>query len=178
MGWPGNTWVKRQLKISQPLVLLNNGGAGESPALVLPTWTVMTPDSRLRTKVTLLFSATPPYTLPEDLTGLGATLWLYESEQDYGGGNAGLVPSVALDGSTLLVPIAIPKSVGLAGYSREFVTAGDAIQGQIKIATPAGFIGKIVLQARWQPDGQRLPADEWEEIETLCSMVGSQVTGP
>ena len=95
-------------------------------------------------------------------------------EQDYSGSGGVLTPSVAIEG-TSTAPTSLPKNPGLSGYSKEFVTAGDAIQGLLTLASGFGTGGSVVLQARWQPDGQRLPADEWDEVSRLCSLQGSQV---
>jgi hypothetical protein len=175
MAWGGNPNSRRQLLIAPPAVLLNSSGSSEASVPELSPFRVMVPDSRLRTKVAIIFSPTPPYPDPFDITGLGATLHLYDSEQDYGGASAALLPAVDLVGTTA-APVAIPRSAGLLAWSKEFVTAGDAITGNLQLANITGFVGRVVIQARWQPDGQRIPDDEWSEIERLCSLVVSQAS--
>lgn len=178
MGWSGAP-SKRQIFIPPPATLLFIPPDFEAEDdIQLPEFRVMTPDSRLRTKVTLLFSfpQDPDLVPPIDLTGAAATLYLYELEQDYGGSSAQLIPSVALEG-TFAAPTPIPKFPFLDGYSKEFVTAGDAIGGLFSVSNPSALSGfMVMLQARWQPDGQRLPDDEWDEIKHLCALNASPVT--
>jgi hypothetical protein len=142
-------------------------------------WRTMTPDSRLRCKVTLLFSPIGGTPIPIDLTAFGATLYLYEEENDYTGPSGSMIPSVALEG-TASAPTALPKNPLLWGYSKEFVTAGDAIHGVLTL-NPTGSVthGQWVAQARWQPDGQRLPDAEWDEVKRFCNMMvaGGNQTG-
>lgn len=171
MGRPTPANSRRQIFYSDPVVLAD--------VQVLPeaTWNfdpflVMTPDSRLRAKVTVLWSPYPDF-VGVDLTTAGNTIYLEEVEQDYGGPFAGLIPCTAIEG-TSTAPTAITQG-DLSGYSREFVTAGDAIRGFVQLGVVVPWNGQIVLQARWQPDGQRLPADEWEEITRFCSIVAAQV---
>lgn len=170
MGWGGPVPGSRQIFIaSQVLCNFTKGGAAEGP-VTLPPFLVMTPDSRLRTKVTILFSGNG-ITWPATL----GTLALFEMEQDYGGSSATLIQSVAVDPPAPGGTITLPLAPTLLGYSREFVTAGDAIQGNLVIGAGTGNGGKVIVQARWQPDGQRLPRDEWEEVMGLCSLNVPQV---
>lgn len=170
MSWGGRVPGCRQIYIAaQVLANFVNGGASEGPFTV-PSFLVMTPDSRLRTKVTILFSGNG-IVWPAAL----GTLSLIEMEQDYAGGSGTLIQSVAVDPPAPGGTIALPLAPTLLGYSREFVTAGDAIQGNLVVGPGIGNGGKVVVQARWQPDGQRLPADEWDELVTFCSIQVPQV---
>lgn len=170
MAWGGPVPGSRQIYVAASS-LLDIGGSTEAPFTV-PNFMVMTPDSRLRTKVTILFvgSAAAMAALPSPF----ATLALVEMEQDIGGPSGQLQPSVAVDPPTPGGTINLPLAPGLVGYSREFVTAGDAIRGSLVVASGVGPI-QVIISARWQPDGQRLPADEWDEVIRLCSIVAPQV---
>jgi hypothetical protein len=174
MAYGGASTI-RQIKVADPVTILNVTGATEGGGGSLPPFRVVVPDSRLRTKVTVLFSPKPPYPEPFDLTSLGATLYLADMEQDYGGDSAALLPAVALVG-TRAAPVAIPLVADLLAWSKEFVTAGDCIQGWLALNNTTGFNGKLVLQARWQPDGQRIPDVEWDEIKRLCQITAAQMT--
>jgi hypothetical protein len=166
MAWAGDPF--RQIFIPPPLTLCTFTGGGVEAPVALPPFLVMTPDSRLRTKVTLLFSGLTSVPAP-----LGS-LYLAEVEQDFGGPSAQLLDSVAIEG-TAAAPTSLPKNPTLLGYSKEFVTAGDAIRGYLTVGSGING-GSIVLQARWQPDGQRFPPEEWDEVKRLCSLVASTVS--
>jgi hypothetical protein len=168
VAWGGRVPGYRQIYVQgATLATFRTGTEGN---FTLPDFKVMTPDSRLRVKVTILFTG-DGIIFPTPL----ATLALVELEQDYTGSSGTLVESVAVDPPAPGGTISLPLAPGLLGYSREFVTAGDAIQGSIVLAPGFGAGGEVVIQARWQPDGQRLPAEEWDEIVTFCSLVVPQV---
>jgi hypothetical protein len=167
VAWGGPVPGSRQIFLASS-ALLDISGTTEEPFTV-DNFKVMTPDSRLRTKVTILFVGPGAFTLPSPF----ATLALIELEQDIGGPSGQLQPSVAIDPPAPGGTINLPLAPGLVGYSREFVTAGDAIQGTLVVAAGVGPI-QVVISARWQPDGQRLPADEWDEVIRLCSIVAPQ----
>jgi hypothetical protein len=124
---------------------------------------VRNPDSRIRLKLTIYFApSTPQDPQTVDITG-NATLWIYAADQSRLGGHSGDIPITDLDGSTRDAPIAIPVSAGLLGYSREFVTAGDYVKAQLA-ASPPGIPGDWNVQIQAQPDGQRLPDEEWNDV--------------
>jgi hypothetical protein len=134
------------------------------------------PDSRLRVKISLLF-VFKAGTMPEapssvSLAAGAATLWLYEADQEDAGATGNTIPCTNVEGSSA-VPTPIPTpgtgstAVGLAGYSREFITAGDYIEGVFSTGYN-GFLGTWVLQLRYQPDtGQRFNDIEWAQIKGL-----------
>lgn len=169
MAWGGRVPGSRQI-YKQAAVFVNFRFGTESP-FVLPSILAMTPDSRLRFKLTILFTGTGVI-FPAPL----GTLSVVEMEQDDAGGSAILLPAVAVDPVAPGGTISLPLAPQLQGYSREFVTAGDAIQANLTLAAGFGAGGQVVVQGRWQPDGQRLPADEWDEVVTLCSLVVPQVS--
>jgi len=119
---------------------------------------VTNPDSRCRLRVSIMakfawFSA-------------GATLWLAGAEFDQGGPSGTLEPHTNLEG-TQAVPVPIPATAGLLGYSREFETSADAIYGEITLPESGSGPGATVyVTARIQPSGQRLPWPEWEEVRS------------
>lgn len=174
MPWPGNPDTRRQYFQPQGVLLAALTGANPEGPITIPRFLVMTPDSRLRVKIAIILSLAQGTALPFDSSALGAFLYLAEMEQDWTGASAQLLPCVAIEG-TQTAPTALPKDPDLLLYSKEFVTAGDAIAGYMTIQPEEGPIGSLVLQARWQPDGQRLPDDEWDEIRRLCSIVSDKV---
>jgi hypothetical protein len=168
---------KRQIWTPPGVQLINIEGADEESFTI--EWRTMTPDSRLRTKVTLLFSPVGGTPIPVDITPMSPTLYLYEEENDYTGPSGSMIPSVALEGNAG-APTSLPKQPLLWGYSKEFVTAGDAIHGVLTVSPASGTpLGQWVAQARWQPDGQRLPDEEWDEVKRFCNMmvIGGNQTG-
>lgn len=133
------------------------------------------PDSRLRLKATLLFAPEGthnPYTL--DITGSGF-LWPYAADQTRLGGSTRLAPVTDLEEVagvpvTRDAPLALPLSAGLLGYSREFVTAADFVVFLANIQPNGDCAGEWTVLGQWQPDGQRLPDDEWDEIRAQCDI--------
>jgi hypothetical protein len=142
------------------------------------TWRVPMPDSRVRCKVSVLFSPTPGTTnaaLPIDVTLAAAKIWGCLAEEDFAGRIAGPVPTqnVVVDPTTgLLVtraaPLSIPSDAGVMGWSREFVTAGDNLYFELTATLIPGTPGRWMLYTRYQPDGLYLPQDEWDQIRALC----------
>jgi len=113
--------------------------------------------------------------LPIDITGGSHTIWMCLAEEDFGGRIAGPVPTqnVVVDPATgLLVtraaPLTIPSDAGVMGFSREFVTAGDNLYGELVTGYVAAAPGRWMLYTRYQPDGLYLPADEWQQITSLA----------
>jgi len=124
---------------------------------------VRNPDSRIRLKLTIYFAPSIPQNpATVDITG-NATLWIYAADQARLGGHSGDVPITDLDGSTRAAPISVPASSGLLGYSREFVTAGDYVKAWLAVQSNL-VVGDWNVQIQAQPDGQRLPDDEWNDV--------------
>ena len=165
----------RQLWTPRRIVLASfSGDAGAAGSI---RFRLETPDSRVRTKVSILFVPAAGTSAVTFAQSTGAQLWLYETEADQTGTSGLDVPCVDIEG-TFAAPTAIPKSSGLAGYSREFVTIGDGVEGQLSFPideSSGGPKGTVALQTRFQPDGQRLPFDEWDEVRRQCSinLIGS-----
>ncbi len=148
----------RQKHIPQSIILARLTGNPDAGKNI--TFRVPVPDSRLRVKLSILW--TPGSGAFPNLAAAGNTLWLYEAELDLSSSGR-TVPCVDLEG-TSAAPITIPKSADLAGYSREFVTAADYIEGVVGIVGTALFAGTVILQTRYQPDSVRFTQDEWDEI--------------
>lgn len=131
------------------------------------TFRVPIPDSRLRVKLSVLFI--PGAGGAPNAASLGAsTLWLYEADADLSGLSGITIPATDIVG-TSAVPLVIPASADLGGYSREFVTAADAIEG-VLTSTPGGpMIGTWMLQTRYQPDAVRFTFEEWDQIKAGCN---------
>lgn len=147
------------------------GGAGGTVYFRL-----LTPDARLLQKLTLLAVSTGTAPSPLVLAGRGLTLWLYTAEKDQVWGKQ-YIPVTDLAGSTSAAPINLPANAALGGFSREFVTSADAIEGRITIPVqaPAGTAGSLYLQARYQPAAFRLvPWSEWDNVrqQTKIELVG------
>jgi hypothetical protein len=123
------------------------------------------PDSRLRVKVDVLFVMAAGSAFEVDITGF-STLWLYESEEDTSGLSGRTVQCTNIEG-TEASPTAVPAASPLMGYSREFVTAADYIEGKFTILSNI-TLGTWYLKTRYQPDAVRFTDDEWDEIVRLC----------
>jgi hypothetical protein len=166
----------RQFYAPRPDILTDLVGGG-SP--VKATFRVPMPDSRVRCKVTVLYSPVPQgndFALPVDITGFNSAIWLGLEEIDWAGRVAGPVPvtNLIVNPTTgLLVtraaPLAIPSDANVMGFSEEFVTAGDQIFGELTTTYVPGAPGRWMLYTRYQPDGLYLPPDEWQEICNLCT---------
>lgn len=137
---------------------------------------VPTPDSRIRQNVALI-GLPPPGGSATFLAGKTLTLLLQSVADAIQGGMT--VPVTSLPDPTVGTPIVIPENSSLGGFAYESVTIGDAIEGTIVATGTADAIkGRLVLQVRYQPDGQRLPWDEWREIVAQCNpgLLSSVVT--
>lgn len=165
-----------QIHYATPEVLANVFGdiAGISGTT---RFRVETPDGRLRVKVSLLFIRRDPRLL---VSSLGATIYMGEEETDQSGYLGGKVVcnDILRDSAGNIVhaasPLAIPEDPGLEGWSQEFVTAADSLLGvfttQNGSAGVAGATGYWTLQARFQPDGQRLHDDDWDYVIRNCKI--------
>jgi hypothetical protein len=136
-------------------------------------------DSRLRIKISVLF-VPPGGTAPNIAGGSGATLWLVEAEKDRSGQSGITIPATDVEG-TAAAPTTIPANAGLGGYSREFVTSADYIEGTLNAASQAGMGGgQWVLQVDYSPDAVRFTDAEWESLREKMSprvLGGSVVVG-
>lgn len=164
MGSSGSQDPTLQLWRPPMQPLMRQTGAGTGAVVGKTTnFRVPIPDSRLRVKVSCMFVYAANATRLA-VTGQGATLWLRESEIDDSGTSGDLVPCTDLAGSTQAAPIAIPQSAGLAGFSREFISAADYIEGTLAVATSVASAGYWVLQCRYQPNAVRFTPEEWDSI--------------
>lgn len=126
---------------------------------------VPVPDSRLRVKISVLFIPPAGDAFEFDITG-GTTLWLYEADDDLSGVSGRTIPCTNIEG-TEAAPTAIPATSPLLGYSREFSTAADAIEG--KLVASNVTLGTWILQCRYQPQAVRFTDAEWREIKSGCN---------
>lgn len=156
-----------------PLIYFTGDEAGFTGDV---SFRVEVPDSRLRVKISLIGQPGAGID-PGFIGGKGLTLWLRAVEDAvrggaevpitnlWGRGNAGgPIPGyVASDGTETTDPF-------LGGFSKEFVTAGDAIVGTVTVPVEQGGdgTGSLILQVRWQPEAIRFPRDEWYEIRGQC----------
>lgn len=126
---------------------------------------VSVPDPRLRVKVSLLFIPVAGSD-PQQIYN-AANVWLYEVEYDGSGVSGNTIPCTNIEGAKGGVS-PIPAANGLQGYSREFVTAADAVEGYIQCFgdAPSGtpMIGSWVLQVTYSPQSVRFTDREWDEI--------------
>lgn len=162
---------KRQQKVAaEPvmLALLANGLGGGAKTV---DFSVSIPDSRLRTKIAVVF-------LPIQETGAFNTggnilldaaqsLWLASREKDLSG-RRGCMMTVNNIVGTASAPVSIRGDANVCGFSGEWVTAADEIFGRITVNGNT-YGGRWMLQASWQPDGLYLPCDEWEWIASQCT---------
>lgn len=132
---------------------------------------VTCPDSRLRTKISLIYVPTNPADAHVAF-GAGSSIWMCAEEWSHSQSTYVATTDVLrqADGTvvTQAAPLDIPESADLRGFSQEFVTAADAIRGELSTSTlmPSGH---WELQCRWQPDGQRLCDADWEWVKRACN---------
>lgn len=158
-----NSALQKHTPQPTTLVTILDNAAVPSNASVY--FRVPTPDSRLRVKVSVLFIP-PAGDLNEfDITGF-ANLWIAELETDMSGVSGRELPCTNIEGTEAL-PTAVPASSPLLGYSREFVSAADMIQGKFTILSNM-TLGSWVLQTRYQPDSVRFTDEEWDELVRQC----------
>jgi len=159
----------KYVPMQQSLITFGASASGSDHTAV---FRVPIPDSRLRVKISVLFV---PVAGSLAISGLNATLWLYETDVEAAGVSGSQIPTTNIEG-TSATPTAIPAAAGLQGYSREFVSSGDYIVGKL-IAQPGGpAVGTWVLQCRYQPDSVRFTDREWNEIVSQCNP--NVTTGP
>jgi hypothetical protein len=147
----------------KPLVTYGTSGATRKSV----TARIPVPDSRLRVKLSVLFISTANEN-PPDIIAAGATIWVYETENDISGVKGGTIIANNIDG-TAAAPTAVANVAPLMGYTREFVTAADNIEFVFSTGNPGQF-GTWVLQCRFQPDSVRFTHAEWDELTAACSI--------
>lgn len=162
----------REFEVPRRVELVRFGGAAGNAVSTDLFFRMITPDARLLQKLTLVAVAvgTAPGRLV--VAGRGLTLWLYEVELDQVRGKQ-FIPCVDLASSTSAAPLNMPANATLGGFSREFVTSGDAIEGRLRVPAqaPGGVAGSVYLQARFQPAAFRLmPWEEWDEVRGQCKV--------
>jgi hypothetical protein len=161
----------RQYEIPRREELIRfNGVGGGSGGTV--RFRMLVPDGRLICKVTLIGTALQTAPGSAILAGKGLLLWLFAADEDQRKGGV-YTPVTDLAGSTQAAPIPLPANAALGGFSREFITSADAIEGEITV--PAALAGSpkgsLFLQARWQPANFRLmPWSEWDEVRRQCKI--------
>jgi hypothetical protein len=155
------------------VILATIASAGAPPAGTLPVYfRAPVVDARIRLKITLFFVDTSDASFNPDISGF-AKLWLCEADEDpdhMGGGRT--FPVTNIEGTQAL-PTSIPAAPPLMGYSREFQSAADYIEGKFTLVN-AGTIasGSWVLRTRYQPaPGQRFTPEEWQQITPLAQPV-------
>lgn len=150
---------------TQPIQLVTILSSAAVPANASVYFRVPIPDSRLRVKLSVLFIPPAGDTNEFDITTF-ANLWLYEAEDDTSGVSGRAIQTGNIEG-TEAAPTAVPASAPLLGYSREFVTAADAIEGKFTILNNI-TLGTWILKSRYQPDAVRFTDAEWDQIATAC----------
>lgn len=164
-GSPSSYNGERQIFRPRPITLVTFDGSTTGTKTV--SFRLPTPDARCRTKVALIGVPTPGGS-PLFLAGKTVTLLLRSIEDAIEGGMP--IPVTSLPDPSVGTAFVIPQNTNLGGFSFETVTIGDAIEGTISVTDGADTnTGRLVLQARFQPDGQRLPWDEWREIVAQCN---------
>lgn len=150
---------------TQPISLVTIQGSSGVPANPFVYFRIPIPDSRLRVKLSVLFIPLAGAAAEFDATGF-ANLWLYEAEDDTSGMSGRTIQTGNIEG-TEAAPTAVPSTAPLLGYSREFVTAADAIEGKFTLLANI-TLGTWILKSRYQPDAVRFTDAEWEQIATGC----------
>jgi hypothetical protein len=164
-GSPTSYNGEREIWRARPVTLITFDGVTTGTKTI--KFRVPTPDSRCRTKVALI-GVPAPGGSPIFLAGKTLTLQLQAIEDAIEGGMP--IPVTSLPDPSVGTAFTIPQNAALGGFSYETVTIGDAIEGTISVTGVAnGKAGRLVLQTRVQPDGQRLPWDEWREIIGQCN---------
>jgi hypothetical protein len=148
-----------------PTQLVTIATSSAVPANASVYFHVPTPDSRLRVRISVLFIPPAGAANEFDATGF-ATLWLYEADEDTSGVSGRFIPTTNIEG-TEAAPTAVPEASPLLGYSREFVSISDAIEGKFTIASNV-TLGTWILQTRYQPDSVRFTNEEWDELVRQC----------
>ena len=144
----------------QSLVTFSSGYSGPATKY----FKVPIGDARLRCKIATLFVPDAGGLVDAGFTGT-STLWLAEADKDRSGLSGNLIPATNIEG-TSGAPTTIPATAGLGGYSREFVTAADYIQGRLVSTGGGPMLGTWVLQVDYSPDAVRFTDEEWAIMVT------------
>jgi hypothetical protein len=161
--WNQNSALQKHEPNPITLVTIATSSAVPSDASVY--FHVPVPDSRLRVKISVLFIPPAGDAAEFDATTF-ASLWLYEVDEDASGVSGRFIQTTNIEG-TEASATAVPEAAPLLGYSREFVSAADAIEGKLTILNNITF-GTWVLQTRYQPDSVRFTNEEWDELVRQC----------
>jgi hypothetical protein len=177
---PGQrTNARRQFKeIGYKTLVSYAGGEGDTDPGPFE-FRITNPSSQVRTRIAINFEAGAGAPAYPDITPSGATVWVASSDDPRGGASSRDVPNSSVEG-TKAAPTPFPSTVnpatglpvldpGLTGYTREFVTAGQYLIGQLSVP-PTGFRGAWVLVVTAQPDGVELTDDAWNDICSMFSM--------
>lgn len=154
----------------------------QAKGLAEASWTgrvrLPVPDSRCRVKLSVIFYPPAGQPIPDELRQIGS-IWVagYEEDTEAISGSGGTTQPVQnVEGSEVFIapsgsdpgdpgPTSFPVTQGLAGYSREFVTAADWLEAVITIESNVAVVGQWVLQTRIQPDaGALFSWQEWDQI--------------
>ncbi len=164
-GSPSSYNGERQIFRPRPVTLVVFNGVTTGTKTV--KFRLPTPDARVRTKVALI-GIPDPGGSPLFMASKTVTLLLQSIEDAINGGMP--IPVTSLPDPSVGTAFTIPQNAALGGFSYEALTIGDAIEGTVSVTGVANAVaGRLVLQARYQPDGQRLPFDEWREIVAQCN---------
>lgn len=159
-----------------PVALITFSSGFSGPAT--RKFRVPIPDSRMRAKIGVLF-VPDPGGLPDVAGGYGThTLWLSEADKDRSVSGIA-IPATNIEG-TASAPTTIPATAGLGGYSREFVTAADFIDGTLTSTGGGPMLGTWILQVDLRPNAVRFTDDEWRKLIVRCSpyVLGGAAVGP
>ena len=162
-----------QAYAAQPIILGVLAGQ-ENAETAAAKFRVLCGDSRVRVKVSVLFIRLGGVLTPSSSL-LGATLWGGEEEDDTSGLGGGKIPSTDIlrDSTGAIVhratPMAIPEDTALDGWTQEVVTSAESLifdftTGQGTVAD-AGPSGTWIAKAKFQPEGQRLPKEDWDHVQ-------------
>ena len=150
---------------TNPITMVTVKDSAAVPANASVYFRVPIPDSRLRVKVSVLFIGPAGNQLEYSIATF-ANIWLFETEDDTSGVAGRTIPTTNLEG-TEAAPTAIAADAPLLGYSREFASAADNIEGKLTILNNI-TLGTWTLQTRYQPDAVRFTNEEWDEIARGC----------
>jgi hypothetical protein len=153
----------RQIHIAKRQLLVNLQGNSFPLPESVAKFHVDNPDSRCQLRISIMQENESGF------WGVGFKLWLAGADYDQGGPSGELIPHTNVEPTiTQVSPMDYPLDGGLRGYSREFVTAADAIMGELTVPALADPdtdpVARVFITARIQPTGQRLPWEEWDEI--------------
>lgn len=164
------------LQIEEPkgILLASNSGSGEGSytGIIL----IRVPSSQVRIKGSVFF--VPTSGALTDIHAAG-TIWVSACEEDVGGqagGSGRLVPVTDLEGSSVAgVPVGapgptpFPKTDGLGGYAREFVTAAPWLQFVVTLNS-ISIPGFWVFRSSMQPDAVTFTWPAWQQLRSAYTI--------